>query len=361
VADRTPSTTTIKEKGETMKKPAVNNEITHPLAHRIPETWFAESYESRYFDGFRDIDVLDNARRMRWNTLMYGPTGPGKTSCVYAYGAEMQLPVIYVACNGAVDPATMFVQPVSSVVSVDDVLRMAAELAERMGDDWSSVSFERQMLYIDTAAKLCGERLDLVETEVVLAMRFGGIIYLDEVNSMPPRIAMVLNGALDLRRTVTLAQKGNEPVPLHPNCQIIASYNPDYRGTKPLGEAFKNRFGLQLPFDYDRTIEEKLVLGIPSLLDLADMLRSAHDDGTIETPVGPNMLLEFEELADTFSVSFAISNFVNRFEPGERQAVRETISTHFIDRITTEYQAWSERDDDEEVQSPAPKSSRKGK
>lgn len=273
----------------------------HPLADRIPKRWMADSYVSREFDGVRDIDVLDTARKLKWNTLIYGPTGPGKTSCVYAYGAEKGIPVINIACNGAVDPATMFVQPV-------------------WNEDGSVTN---------------------VESEVTTCIRYGGILYFDEVNSLPPRIAMVTHGLLDLRRTVTISQLGNLAIPAHADCQVIASYNPDYVGTKPLNQAFKNRFGLQLPFEYDLELEAQIVQAIPSLLDLAKMLRDSCDKGDIMTPVGPNMLLEFEVLAEQFGVDFAVSMFVNRFEVSERMAVRTTVGDHFIDRIRADVDSWS--------------------
>lgn len=327
----------------------------HPLAHLIPKGIYAPrdeaadtgSYECRYFNGHRDVDVLDWARKVHWNTLLYGPTGPGKTSCVYAYAAERGIPVVYVGCNGAVDPATLFVNPVLKTADVNEVFSMAIDLAAKLGKTWEHLSTDEQLRFLEVAGSIGGERAEMVVTEVVIVIQCGGILYLDEVNAMPPRIAMALHGLMDFRRGVTIPQLGNKLITAHPDLQIIATYNPDYHGTKPLNQAFKNRFGLQLPFDYDRKIEEKFIVGIPSLLDLADMLRKANQNGELETPVGPNMLMEFEQLAEGFGVEFAVTNFVNRFEAQERASVRKTITDFFDTRIREEYKEWA--DDDEPV------------
>jgi nitric oxide reductase NorQ protein len=265
----------------------------HPLVHLIPGRWFAEnedgepSYISRSFDGFSDLDLLAYARSTQQNTLMFGPTGPGKTTCVYAFGAIHKLPVVNVACNGAIDPSTTFVRPV-----------FAADGSVQM-----------------------------VESDVLTVIRKGGILYLDEVNFMPPRVASVLHGLLDDRRIITVAELGNEKIAAHPDLQVIATFNPDYEGTKRLNQAFKNRFAIKMEFNYDREVEEKLVT-LTSLLDLAGKLRDAHDAGDIETPVSTNMLMEFERIAWDLNVGYAITNFLAAFASDERGAVSKVIELH---------------------------------
>lgn len=264
------------------------------LETRIPPNWMRPyrddeddpgNYVCRSFNGHKDVEILRYARSTRQNVLIAGETGPGKTSSVYAYAAEDKLPVVNISCHGAVDPSTMWVMPV-----------------------WNSDG-----------------SVTVQESEALMVVRYGGVLYLDEVNFLPPRIAAVLHGALDIRRVVTIPELGNEAIQLHPDCQVIGTYNPDYEGTKPLNEAFKNRFFIQLEYEYDRAIEEKLVVGIPTLIDLAEQLRVAKEQGVIGTPVGPNALMEFEQIAEDLSVEFAIENFLRRFAPDERSPVRNAI------------------------------------
>lgn len=311
----------------------------HPLNHLVPPSWFADDYVSRSFSGWTDVALLEYAKQVRHNVLMFGPTGPGKTSCVYAYAAQENIPVVNVACNGAIDPSTMFVRPVIGSTSIEDVMAALDEVCTALGVSRAKVAPADLVHYWSMAATLCGNKVELVESDVVAVMRHGGIVYLDEVNFMPPRVAAVLHGALDKRRTIVLAEKGNEAIKLHPDCQIIGTYNPGYGGTKPLNEAFKNRFALQLAFDYNPEIEKQFITSIPSLHDLAEKLRTAHDNGDIETPTGPNLLAEFETFAQDLGVDFAIDNFMARFEADERSSVRKFVE-HFQGLIQQETDAW---------------------
>jgi len=264
----------------------------HPLANLIPskEVFGKGNYISRYIGGVKDMDILARAHALRHNVLIYGPTGPGKTSCVYAYAAENNLPVVNVSCNGAADPAVFIGgwQP-----KPDQSLHYA------MGD-------------------------------VLTAVKYGGIIYLDEINFLPPKIAAYLHSLLDKRRTISVPSAQGSDVETvmkaHENCFIVATFNPDYEGTKPLNQAFRNRFAFQMEFDYDFDIEKEL-LNSPALLDLAFKLRQRKDIGDITTPIATNMLMEIEEFVDDdgLGFDFALVSFLNHFPVDERQIVREVL------------------------------------
>lgn len=278
-------------KGAAPKKKTAPKKEAHPLVSLVPEEWYSEDYYHRTLDGVLDIDALRLARKTRHNTLIEGPTGPGKTSLVMAYGAADRIPVVYVPCNGGADPAALF-------------------------GTWKSDG-QGGWKFIDGP--------------VTVVARHGGILYLDEVNMMPPKVAAVLHGALDKRRTIVIlggdADNVQEAtISLHHDCQVIASYNPDYEDTRPLNEAFKNRFALKMVFDYDPDLEREFV-SIPVLVDIAEKLRAAKVEGELRTPTAPNMLLEFE-LWSELGLDFAISNFLNAFHADERAPVREVLDAH---------------------------------
>ena len=266
----------------------------HPLSALIPEAEiFADgNYINRYFDGIKDIDIIARAHAMRHNVLIYGPTGPGKTSSVYAYAAEKQLPVVNVSCNGAAEPSYFI-------------------------GGWQPNPDNNSTL-------------DFVAGDVVKAVQYGGIIYLDEVNFLPPKIAAYLHSLLDKRRTLSIPQAQGSSVPslikAHPDCIVIGAYNPDYEGTRPLNQAFKNRFAFKMHFDYDPTIEDQL-LNSSSLLELATKLRDRYQIGDISTPVSTNLLIEFEELNEDEGLGFdyALTNFLSAFSDDERQVVKELL------------------------------------
>jgi hypothetical protein len=271
----------------------------HALDELVPDRWFREDYIPRTIQGVEDLGILDYAMSRRENVLLFGPTGPGKTSLVYAYAASRRLPLVCLACNGAIDPATLWGRP------------------ELRSDGHG------------------GTDVGYVESAIVTLIRHGGVLYLDEINFAPPRIMAVMHGALDKRRQVTVPELGNETINLHPKCQIVASLNVGYNGTKPLNQAFKNRFPIKLMFDYEPEIERKLVTMIPSLLEIAGRLRESGMNGDLETPVATNLLREYQDHALSMGTAFATEVFINAFEEHERAAVADVME-HFADRLEQE-------------------------
>lgn len=269
-------------------KTAPSRQSDSPLSNLVPAKFLADEYINRTIGGKRDVEILAQARSMKMNSLIFGPTGPGKTSCVLAYAAEYDIPFYSVSCNGAVDPRQLF-------------------------GSW--VPTEEAGIYV------------WQDGPVTMMVRNGGVLLLNEVNFMPPRIAASMYSLLDKRRTLSLIEHYNEVIVAHDNFQVIADYNPDYEGTRPLNEAFKNRFALKLFFDYEPSIEAELVSS-DALLALATTLRDSHKTGEIETPISTNMLMEFEDIAYDIGFDFAIENFLNAFTSSERPAIREVVALH---------------------------------
>lgn len=272
------------------RKP-VTASVPAGLETLVPDKAFAEEYITRDIAGVQDINLLRYAKAAKNNVLLFGPTGPGKTSLVLAYAATDDIPLVTVQANGAVDPNTF----------------------------WGMHEPDQE------------GRLQWIESEITKVVRYGGILYIDEVNFLHPKVAAVFHGLLDKRRQITILEHGNEVVKAHPDLQVIAAYNPDYEGTRPLNAAFKNRFSLKVKFDYDENVERELVC-LPVMLDFAGKLRARAKAGDIETPVSTNMLVEFEVLAVDLGYAFATENFLSAFAEEERHAVQEAFEM-FSDKI----------------------------
>ena len=262
---------------------------THPLAHLVPQDFFLDDYISRVLPGgVSDLDTIDEARAIKHNVLITGPTGSAKTSLVYAAAARAGLPVVNVPCNGAAEP--------------------------------------RQ--FIGGWTPQPDGTFDFVPGDLVLAVQHGGIIYLDEVNMLPPKIAAFLHGLLDRRRTLTIPEASGSSfdtqIRAHSDCQVIGALNPAYHGTRPLNQAFKNRYAIKIDFPYLKEVESNLLVS-SNLLDLADSLRLRFEVGDLTTPVSTNMLLEFEEFAhnDNLGFDFAVANFIGAFTNEEQTVVQE--------------------------------------
>jgi len=273
---------------------------SHPLSELVPPRFFLTDYIGRKVSGVEDMEILAAAHRLHKNVLLPGPTGSAKTSLVYAYGAKVGLPVVNVACNGG------------------------ADVRQLLGG-WSPKP--------DGTYHYVGG--DLVE-----GVRHGAIILLNEINFLPPKIAAIVYGLLDRRRTIYLPDAAGSDYPTqikaHPSVFIVADYNPNYSGTRPINEALLNRFAIKMAWDYDPKVEKQLIASA-SLLELATKLRERSAVGDINTPISTNALMEVEELAwdDSLGFDFACDNFVNSFDLEERKVVKEVLEV-FSARIKEE-------------------------
>ena len=282
---------TVKE--NLWKKLIIEPEITTNTKNLIPGKHFFTTYIKRTFeDGNTDFDWFDKARFSQQNVLLSGPTGPGKTSSVLAYAALNKLPVVRIMCNGAIEPTQLLGSPVPS---------------------------------------LNGKELSWQEGILIPVLQNGGIIYLDEINFMPPRIASAFHSLLDKERKTTIpgipteSGTGVFSVKAHDACLFVGSYNPGYEGTRPLNAAFKNRFPIKLFFGYDNRIESKLVKS-QTLIDLGTKLRAMKELGELNSEIPTNLLQEFEDNFIFFGIKSAQMIMLNNFSDEERLSVKNVFS-----------------------------------
>jgi hypothetical protein len=276
---------------EAIAKANAHNEVAS-----IPEARYAAEYISRQIDGRDDFDWLDYAMEHGDNVLLYGPTGPGKTSFILAFAAKKRKRFYSVASNIALDPSQMF---------------------GKWGQDENG-----NFVWYDGGV-----------TDIV---RHGGVLLINEVNFLSDRIAPVLYELFDKRREISLLDHKGEKIRAHrPNCWcdspgenacrsrwvlIVADMNPGYQGTRPLNFALRNRFAIQLPWDYDPNVEAKLVKS-QTLLTVATEARKLI--GTrLRTPIATNMLQEFQRFANDFDVHTAVNVFSNHFDTEERPIIK---------------------------------------
>ena len=115
----------------------------------------------------------------------------------------------------------------------------------------------------------------------------------------------------------------------HPETFVVADFNPGYRGTRPLNEAFENRFAVHLNWDYEDAVESQLVTSA-SLLEMAVSLRERVLTGELSTAIPTNSLMEFEAMATNGSLGyeFAAHNFTGRFSKLEQPVVSEVLAVY---------------------------------
>jgi MoxR-like ATPase len=276
----------------------------------VPDPSVAARYINRKIGGHEDFHLFDTALSMKWNILMSGDTGAGKTMATMAYAASRELPFYSIPNNIAIEPSQLFGKIVP-----------------------------------DETGETIGRWQDGPVTHMV---KNGGVLLIDEVNFLPPRVATVLFSLLDGRREITLLEHNGEVIKAHPDLLIVAGMNPDYLGTSDLNAAFRNRFEMQLSWGYDPRVESKLVIS-SNLLNLARNMRKNQIDGTIVTPTSTNMLMEFETMVKKLGLKFAMENFVQHYHTDDRKAVREALRA-IESNLETDY---ANLKDEEPAKAPA--------
>lgn len=278
---------------EPVALPALKPGQPHPLVHLIPDEWFFDEYVSRKVGGVEDLVILDEAYEMNHNVILEGPTGSAKTSLIYAWAASREVPVVNIPCNGAAEP------------------RMFA-------GGW-----------VPTPSG--GARF--VPGDLYIAAGYGGMGYFDEVNMMPGKIGAYCHGLFDKRRIMTIPDAAGSEWPT----SLIASgdffgtgsQNPGYHDTFDLNEAFKNRFAIKLPWDYDENVEMQMINSLNLITFFGD-LRKRVNDGTLRTPAPTNLMLEFEQFCERpkLGFGFAVENLIAAFHADEREVVREAFKPY---------------------------------
>lgn len=157
--------------------------------------------------------------------LLKGPTGCGKTRFVERMSYDMELPLITVSCH----------------------------------EDLSAADLVGRFLFRDNETVW-------EDGPLTLAVRHGGICYLDEIVEARNDTTVIIHSLTDHRRILYI-DKTQEVVRAHPDFMMALSYNPGYQSvTKDLKESTKQRFAA-LTFGYPEAEIEARILAEESGVD----------------------------------------------------------------------------------------------
>ncbi|TWD90428.1 nitric oxide reductase NorQ protein [Variovorax beijingensis] len=199
---------------------------TDPLGSYRIET------EPFYRPAGNEVALYEQAYRHRMPLILKGPTGCGKTRFVEHMAWSLGRPLVTLACN-------------------EDMT--ASDLVGRYLLDASGTAWH--------------------DGPLTLAVRHGGICYLDEVVEARQDTTVVIHPLTDARRILPLDKKG-ELVRAHPDFQLVVSYNPGYQSSaKDMKPSTRQRFAA-LEFDYPESgLEAEIVAHEAAVgLDLAAKL-----------------------------------------------------------------------------------------
>lgn len=175
--------------------------------------------EPFYLDQASESRVFSAAASARLPVMLKGPTGCGKTRFLSRMAWQMNRPLVTVACH-------------------EDLT--APDLVGR----WL----------------LSGGSTKWSDGPLTLAVRHGGICYLDEIVEARQDSLSILHPLLDDRRLLIMEKLGRA-LTAHPDFLLVVSYNPGYQSAlKDLKVSMAQRF-VALDFDYpDEEIETRVVI-----------------------------------------------------------------------------------------------------
>jgi len=185
----------------------------------------SQSYIARLYYNKPDTEIIRVALEHDQNVLLLGPKGTGKNSLAETVAEEMGLDFVYIPCHRGATSETMLGQWIPNPAG--------------SGYIW----------------------MDGLLTD---AVRRGKICMLDEVNALRPEVAFVVHALLDNRREVVLTEKPDavgspERVPAHENFGLIGAGNLNYEGTRPMNEAFRDRFAIQLSMGAVKELDQMVL------------------------------------------------------------------------------------------------------
>jgi len=278
-----------------------------------PISWY-ESYIPRTMaGGIRDIDVFTRACELQRWTLLYGPTGSGKTLVGLAVAARLNRRYASINFHGGVT-ADNFIG--RWVPSAQNGMPSIEELRKKFNGDSNLVNAYIHKYRIN---------YKWVDGHLTDFFRNGGVLDLAEINMAPPSVTSFLFQMLDDRCQIVLDDKDGEVVHAHQDFWCIANYNEGYAGTEELNDALLRRFPIKFAWNYSDEVEDVLIKD-EGVKKVAKKLRAADET---RKDIGTADLKDFCENIGLFGPDLAAEMFVSGFDPHERDAVSQVVKAEF--------------------------------
>jgi nitric oxide reductase NorQ protein len=247
-----------------------------------------ENYYSRSWGDHTDVEVLRKARDKSQYVLLYGAPGCGKTAAIEAAFHD---------------------QPggIQTILGSGDT-----EVADLVGG------------YVQTPS---GGFL-WEDGPLVKAAESGGVLLIDEVGLIDPKVLSIVYGLMDGRREYTVtANPERGTVKAAEGFYVIAATNPNAPGVR-LSEALLSRFTIHAEMTTDWGLARKLGCPVP-IVTAAQNLSKKQQSNEVSWAPQMRELLAFRDLADTFGTKFAIANLLAAAPEIDRPMVADVFTRVF--------------------------------
>lgn len=239
-----------------------------PAGHRGEELSLEDYHvpDEPYYRATGDeVELFEQAHRLKIPVMLKGPTGSGKTRFLQHMAWRLNLPLVTVACH----------------------------------EDLTASDLVGRYLFV-------GNETIWVDGPLTTAVKHGAICYLDELVEARKDTTVIIHPLGDDRRILPIEKKGHL-VEAHENFMLVVSFNPGYQSIlKDLKQSTRQRF-LALDFTYaDKAVETEIVTretGIDGgtaekLVELASMVRNLKDHG-LEEGVSTRLIVYAARLVQT--------------------------------------------------------------
>jgi nitric oxide reductase NorQ protein len=191
---------------------------------------FKLKFKPNYIAHGEEEELFDFAFKEKIPVILKGPTGCGKTRFIEYMAHKLDLPLVTVSCH-------------EDLTASDLIGRFIFRGDETIWEDGP----------------------------LTLAVRYGGICYLDEIVEARNDTTVIIHSLTDDRRILYI-DKCQEVLRAHPNFMMVLSYNPGYQNVmKDLKQSTKQRF-ISLIFEHPQKDTEAKIISSESGLDHATSL-----------------------------------------------------------------------------------------
>ena len=257
-----------------------------------------EPYFPRTFDGIKEEKIYDVARAAKWNVLLTGDAGTGKTSSARNYAAVNGLPFVTIECTQQIDQSIT------------------------------------QGRFVPTGV---GNSTKWKYSQLATAIQRPSVILINEMTRMTPKAASLFLRLLQEREL--LIEPLNEVIKVHPDVLFVADQNTGlgYTGTSKQDAALVDRFNVKLEFHYDIEIEKNFI-NSSTLLQFAQNIREASElNDEFSVPMSSRILQNFQAQATNLNFEFAVNSMLSNYPKldGERDAIKMRFDAE-ADQIASE-------------------------
>lgn len=247
-----------------------------------------ETYYSREWSGYQDVEVLLRARTHSQYPLLYGPPGTGKTALIEAAFPTDLITIVMTGDTSERDLVGQFIP----------------------NPDFGK---EDQPEYLWSDGPL------------TTAMKEGRPLLIDEIGLGDTKVLSILYGTMDGRRELVIASNpGLGVIRAAEGFFVIGATNPNAPGVT-LSEALLSRFTLHVEVTTDWNLAVSMLKVPDAIAGMAHSLSKQQAAGAINWAPQMRELLAFRDLSNIFGETFALANLIAVCPAEDREHVQERI------------------------------------